>query len=1599
MSTGRTSEKTLQAIQKALSEQATVLEVNNLCAEGMALISQITSLQALTINHYAQIPDSFANLTQLRQLHLQHGTEQAVFPAVLLQLTQLQQLRFCHHAITQLPEGIAQLTQLTALDLSHNQLQTLPDTIGALQQLQTLHVAANQLYYLPYQIGQLQALQVLRLNDNQLKGLPMHVCQLAQLSQLDVSNNQLKSLSATLRQLPLRQVHITGNPLYRVGNDFPACIAESESKLQRYLLSDPKIVTVFLVYEQQGEAKFWEGVACDHQVHLSYGNANRCTHKTFTLDNAEQAQADLLKRQSKKQKEGYQAVARDSLERFRHQLDSLQQAGKTVFRAHAVTDEQFALLCEYRQLEQIELTNCRISVIPDAIANLTQLVVLELNCEVPLQHLSEQLNQLHQLRYLTIKYGALRRLPDLSGLNRLRTLRVTHNQLSELPQSLGTLSALTRLDLQENQLTDLPDSLAQLTQLQDLDLSHNQLQQLPAVIGNISALDELDVSYNQLTQLPDSIGQLTTLTELDLRGNQLTGLPDTLVQLADTLETLDLNNNQLPEVPELLLQLKNLDTLYLGENCFGDCSLYDYDAVQAYFAKQGRAAVAAVAPTLYVDPQGPIDVATRRDIATQYQTRIKAWEKETRYSCHTTRDAIVQFICGETDFCPPCPSKVYDDFDQIMMLFNPVTQWTFIEQRLLAFITQESWLQKKGTYDHGFHSKFLAWLAPQIAQEVTDPTLSIADRVLSALADCGIDDTEHLIYLVLNELHEQLILSNGQPSSFGRFLCQQYDQHIDTMLQIVKGYIYQYDLAELFALCCPDKFDAKLDALLFADRDDAPHQLLSRLVKSGGERYLPHVQRALAMPKSCVASKMAVQALLFQLQPDVSYPATLAMVRETLNYLVEQTKRKSDYAFAWDGSRWRDNRNGFIRWALQHFGAALIDDLDSYVNHTWQIDLALLEIIADYLGQTAVPILAHGLNMSDQGDALDQHFERLYALLNRFDCHDLAEALWSVLAFRSDKVKRLTAHMLARLGDASRDRALQWMEQTDPELRYQALLVLQHFTQQEPIKIVFNRLKFSEFAPQSRAIILAHADLTLDDVKQFVQHCVADKNYLKPVKPWLALTSLPTLYWQWDDSPVAQEMVQYLFYSQKAFTTIELAPEVALMVRALRQDSRHAFAQALYQQIMDNGGCYAKNRFVLGLLGAMAGPDTLTQIQHIAIQGKNLNAVETLGCSQETAAVVALDAVVRKFSTKYPNVREAAEQALQQIATARGVSLYQLQDMTIPDFGFQGHRLPIRFADQSYEAFIDSDRQLKLRDVQSGKVSKTPPKAASDAEKQQFKALKSQVTTTTKEQLVKLEIALVLQRKWSKTEWENLFLAHPLMSVLARHLVWGIYVEDTLLDAFRITRHTTFVTAESRTIQMQTQNWESDFWHFLGMYAPKPIELRQKQKPLSIGLVHPIQLSAAQRQQWQIMMRDAPIAQMTRACHVLDAAQQQHTILQDFCDQPIQRFAFDRLGWRRGSVVDTGTVSSYKKRFDQFGLEAFIEVEGVNVQHFDDIQKLGRLYFVESGSVYTGSYIYDEPKDEADPRLYPLSAVPAVIFSEVMADLTYLTDTTSETTQ
>jgi Leucine-rich repeat (LRR) protein len=131
------------------------------------------------------------------------------------------------------------------------------------------------------------------------------------------------------------------------------------------------------------------------------------------------------------------------------------------------------------------------------------------------------------------------------------------------------LSGLTEIVLMSNKLTELNPIVfcgTTLPALKTLALTQNKLTSLPEEFCTITTLERLYISLNAITSLPDSFGQLINLKHFECQGNKLTTLPDSFENIVD-LVVLDLTDNEMNKVNDnIIIALQKLETLLLGGN-------------------------------------------------------------------------------------------------------------------------------------------------------------------------------------------------------------------------------------------------------------------------------------------------------------------------------------------------------------------------------------------------------------------------------------------------------------------------------------------------------------------------------------------------------------------------------------------------------------------------------------------------------------------------------------------------------------------------------------------------------------------------------------------------------------------------------------------------------------------------------------------------------------------------------------------------------------------------------------------------------------------------------------------------------------------------
>lgn len=147
--------------------------------------------------------------------------------------------------------------------------------------------------------------------------------------------------------------------------------------------------------------------------------------------------------------------------------------------------------------------------------------------------------------------------PSITNCKALEILDGDGNDFEVLPDEIGNLKNLMRLNLNFVNLKFLPATLGLCESLEEIKIHENYVQQLPSTIGLLRKLRVLVAHDNCILFLPDELASCSSLTHLNLANNQLTRLPDNIGHLKQ-IKSLNLIGNFLMYLP---LSLGNADTL------------------------------------------------------------------------------------------------------------------------------------------------------------------------------------------------------------------------------------------------------------------------------------------------------------------------------------------------------------------------------------------------------------------------------------------------------------------------------------------------------------------------------------------------------------------------------------------------------------------------------------------------------------------------------------------------------------------------------------------------------------------------------------------------------------------------------------------------------------------------------------------------------------------------------------------------------------------------------------------------------------------------------------------------------------------------------
>lgn len=478
-----------------------------------------------------------------------------------------------------------------------------------------------------------------------------------------------------------------------------------------------------------------------------------------------------------------------------------------------------------------------------------------------------------------------------------------------------------------------------------------------------------------------------------------------------------------------------------------------------------------------------------------------------------------------------------------------------------------------------------------------------------------------------------------------------------------------------------------------------------------------------------------------------------------------------------------------------------------------------------------------------------------------------------------------------------------------------------------------------------------------------------------------------------NDAATDDRYLQAILLCYANMTNFGVSEEANLLAQDLKKSELENFALEIFLKWVQNGA-ESKKKWVLYFAGIHGGFNIIEILQKYIKEWSEISrgaiaaeAVMALALNGSSDALMSVDNIAHKF--KHKQVKSAANKALQNAADALGITSDELGDRIVPNLGFDENMERIfDYGTRKFKVYLNTALELEVYDEKDKKLKTLPAVGAKDTEdiakasNAEFKQMKKQLKNVVAIQKLRLETAMLADRRWKVAAWKDLFVKNPVMHKFAMGLIWMVYeteyVNDKAVQTFRYMEDGTFNT-----------------------YDEDEYELPDN---CIIGLAHPIDLDEETLSAWKEQLSDyeiiQPIEQLEKQVYTIEPEEVGKLDLTRFYGRKINGYTLlgrmTKMGWSKGSVQDAGCFYTFYReditkrtdmgndiiKLDGNGVE--LEFEGMYVAGDDVTVEIENVRFYNPGTIKRGSYVYDEVDDE---KALKLEKVSPRYFSEIIAQL------------
>ncbi|MEP3629726.1 MAG: DUF4132 domain-containing protein [Hyphomicrobiales bacterium] len=333
-----------------------------------------------------------------------------------------------------------------------------------------------------------------------------------------------------------------------------------------------------------------------------------------------------------------------------------------------------------------------------------------------------------------------------------------------------------------------------------------------------------------------------------------------------------------------------------------------------------------------------------------------------------------------------------------------------------------------------------------------------------------------------------------------------------------------------------------------------------------------------------------------------------------------------------------------------------------------------------------------------------------------------------------------------------------------------------------------------------------------------------------------------------------------------------------------------------------------------------------------------------------------------KNSMRDGRIRKQIDKTILQISEKTGVSVQELEEISVPDFGLDNETWVEQLEDGAELQLSILGAGAQITCVSSaGKFLKTVPAIVKKTDAfREMKSVADEISAVLPTVKHRLDSCYLRQQIWKASDWWDRYVGHPIAGIVSKPLIWWVIQGNEMKSA--IWQDGKMVNVDGQPVETMATN---------------------------IRLWHPVEDTVDHVQSWRKYLIDNKITQPFKQAHreiylLTDAERKTATYSNRFAAHILKQHQYIALAklrnWKASHRMWVDAATNEPTWIDIPAYKLWAEIQIVAPAANDDF---------EPETLDSLAYVYvttDQIRFHHGNDLVPLEDIPPIVFSEVMRD-------------